>query len=43
MDPEARRQLWEVIAEVSDQRSVVITTHSMEVDIFSVVDVLGVM
>ena len=31
MDPFARRQMWDVIAAVSEQRSVVLTTHSMEV------------
>ena len=31
MDPEARRHMWEVIASVSQSRSVVLTTHSMEV------------
>mmetsp|Transcript_200 Transcript_200/g.364 ORF Transcript_200/g.364 Transcript_200/m.364 type:complete len:2007 (-) Transcript_200:174-6194(-) len=30
MDPEARRHMWEVISNVSSDRSVVITTHSME-------------
>lgn len=30
MDPEARRSLWSVIAEVARSRSVVLTTHSME-------------
>jgi ABC-type multidrug transport system ATPase subunit len=30
MDPFARRQMWDVIAEVSEDRSVVLTTHSME-------------
>ena len=30
MDPFARRQMWDVIAAVSEQRSVVLTTHSME-------------
>lgn len=31
MDPEARRHMWEVIAQVSEDRSIIITTHSMEV------------
>ena len=31
MDPFARRQMWDLIAAVSEQRSVVLTTHSMEV------------
>lgn len=31
MDPEARRQMWNVISSVSENRSVVLTTHSMEV------------
>lgn len=31
MDPEARRQMWDVIAAVSENRTVVLTTHSMEV------------
>ena len=30
MDPFARRQMWDVIAAVSEDRSVVLTTHSME-------------
>ena len=30
MDPEARRNMWEVIAKVSETRTVVLTTHSME-------------
>lgn len=30
MDPEARRHMWEVITKVSSDRSVIITTHSME-------------
>jgi ATP-binding cassette subfamily A (ABC1) protein 3 len=31
MDPEARRHMWDVIAAVSKDRSVLLTTHSMEV------------
>lgn len=31
MDPFARRQMWDVIAAVSEDRSVILTTHSMEV------------
>jgi ABC-type multidrug transport system ATPase subunit len=31
MDPEARRNMWEVITKVSESRTVVLTTHSMEV------------
>ena len=31
MDPFARRQMWDVIAAVSEKKSVVLTTHSMEV------------
>ncbi len=30
MDPAARRKLWEVICEVSSNRSIILTTHSME-------------
>ena len=30
MDPEARRQMWNVISAVSLNRSVILTTHSME-------------
>ena len=30
MDAFARRQMWDVIAAVSEDRSVVLTTHSME-------------
>ncbi|CAE7783936.1 ABCA1 [Symbiodinium microadriaticum] len=30
MDPESRRHMWEVIAQVSADRFVVMTTHSME-------------
>eukprot|EP01041_Mallomonas_annulata_P006632 gene6631-13438_t len=30
MDPEARRHMWTVISAVAKQRSVVLTTHSME-------------
>jgi ABC-type multidrug transport system ATPase subunit len=30
MDPEARRNMWDVIAKVSETRTVVLTTHSME-------------
>ena len=30
MDPFARRQMWDVIAAVSEKRSVILTTHSME-------------
>jgi ABC-type multidrug transport system ATPase subunit len=30
MDPEARRHMWDVISHVSEARSVVLTTHSME-------------
>lgn len=30
MDPEARRQMWNVISAVSQNRSVILTTHSME-------------
>ncbi len=33
MDATAKRQMWEVINKVSAHRSVVITTHSMEVKI----------
>lgn len=31
MDPEARRQMWSVIGSVSNARTVILTTHSMEV------------
>lgn len=31
MDPEARRHMWDVISAVSCDRSVMLTTHSMEV------------
>jgi len=31
MDATAKRQMWDLINKVSVQRSVVITTHSMEV------------
>ena len=31
MDPEARRNMWTAIEQVSKNRSVVLTTHSMEV------------
>ena len=30
MDPEARRNMWNVIEQVSDQRSVILVSHSME-------------
>jgi ABC-type multidrug transport system ATPase subunit len=30
MDPVARRHMWEVITEVSEDKSVILTTHSME-------------
>lgn len=30
MDPEARRQMWNVIQQVSSQRTVVLVSHSME-------------
>ena len=30
MDPEARRLMWDVISRLSESRSVVLTTHSME-------------
>ena len=30
MDPEARRNMWEVIAKLSESRTLVLTTHSME-------------
>ena len=31
MDATAKRQMWDLINQVSAQRSVVLTTHSMEV------------
>lgn len=31
MDPLSRRHMWDVIATVSGDRSVILTTHSMEV------------
>lgn len=30
MDPEARRQMWNVIQQVSDNRTVILVSHSME-------------
>lgn len=30
LDPENRRQLWEILAEVRGKRAIIITTHSME-------------
>ena len=30
MDPVARRFMWDVIASISKERSVILTTHSME-------------
>ena len=30
LDPENRRQLWDILAEVRGKRAIIITTHSME-------------
>ena len=30
MDPSARRKIWDLIARISENRSIVLTTHSME-------------
>jgi ATP-binding cassette, subfamily A (ABC1), member 3 len=29
MDPEARRQMWDVITEASKKQSLILTTHNM--------------
>ena len=33
MDPEARRNMWNVISRLSERRTVILTTHSMEVGV----------
>lgn len=30
LDPESRRQLWDILARLKGKRAVVLTTHSME-------------
>lgn len=30
LDPESRRQLWEVLLRVREQKILILTTHSME-------------
>lgn len=30
LDPESRRQLWDILAKLKGKRAVILTTHSME-------------